>query len=154
MNNRVYEYLDSIGLKDKIIEVVDSTETVELASKALECSISEVAKTLSFYIPDPILVVTSGDVKISNDKFRLVFGCKPKMIPKEEIEDVIGHSVGGVCPFNPNPNVEVYLDISLLKNKYIYPACGESGTAIKITIEELMKYTDFIKWVDVCEYDD
>ena len=153
MNNRVYEYLDSLGLKDKIIEVSDSTETVELASSSLNCTKSEVAKTLSFYIPNPILIVTSGDMKISNDKYRLVFGCKPKMIPANEIEDVIGHPVGGVCPFNPKEDVEVYLDISLLKNKYLYPACGVSGTAIKVTIKELMKYTNFIKWVDVCEYE-
>ena len=154
MNNRVYEYLDRLGLKDKIIEVVTSTDTVDLASESLECSPSEVAKTLSFYIPDPILVVTSGDAKICNDKFRLVFGCKPKMIPKEEIEDIIGHPYGGVCPFNPLDGVKVYLDISLLNNKYCYPACGVSGTAIKLTINELMKYTDFIKWVDVTKYND
>lgn len=153
MNNRVYDYLDSLGLKDKIIELSDSTETVEIASKNLNCNKSEVAKTLSFYIPNPILIVTSGDMKISNDKYRLVFGCKPKMIPTNEIEEVIGHHVGGVCPFNPKDDVEVYLDISLLKNKYLYPACGISGTAIKVTIEELMKYTNFIKWIDVCEYE-
>ncbi len=153
MNNRVYDYLDSLGLKDKIIELSDSTETVEIASKNLNCNKSEVAKTLSFYIPNPILVVTSGDMKISNDKYRLVFGCKPKMIPTNEIEEVIGHYVGGVCPFNPKDDVEVYLDLSLLKNKYLYPACGISGTAIKVTIEELMKYTNFIKWIDVCEYE-
>lgn len=153
MNNRVYDYLDSLGLRDRIIELNDSTETVFLASKNLNCSISEVAKTLSFYIPNPILIVTSGDMKISNDKFRLVFGCKPKMIPEEEVEDVIGHPVGGVCPFNPNEGVDIYLDMSLLKNKYLYPACGKSGTAIKITIEELMKYSNYIKWIDVCEYE-
>lgn len=153
MNNRVYDYLDSLGLKDKIIELSDSTETVELASKNLNCNKSSIAKTLSFYIPNPILIVTSGDMKISNDKYRLVFGCKPKMIPTNEIEEVIGHCVGGVCPFNPKDGVEVYLDISLLKNKYLYPACGISGTAIKVTIEELMKYTNFIKWIDVCEYE-
>ena len=151
MNDRVYNYLKELKLTDRIIEVPSSTETVELASEALDCTISEVAKTLSFYIPNPILVVTSGDVKISNDKYRLVFGCKPKMIPKEEIKDVIGHEVGGVCPFNPKDNVNVYLDISLLRNKNIYPACGVSGTAIKLNIEELIKYTKFIKWVDVCE---
>lgn len=151
MNERVYNYLDNLGLKDRIIEVPNSTETVELASESLDCTISEVAKTLSFYIPNPILVVTSGDVKINNDKFRLVFGCKPKMIPKDDIKDVIGHEVGGVCPFNPNDDVNLYLDISLLRNKYLYPACGITGTAIKLNIDELMKYTKFIKWIDVCE---
>jgi prolyl-tRNA editing enzyme YbaK/EbsC (Cys-tRNA(Pro) deacylase) len=154
MNNRVYEYLERLGLKNRIIEVLTSTETVKLASEALDCSISEVAKTLSFYVPNPILIVTSGDVKISNDKFRLVFGCKPSMIPKEEIENVIGYPYGGVCPFNPLSGVKVYLDISLLKNKYCYPACGISGTAIKLTIDELMAYTNFIKWVDVTKYND
>ena len=154
MNDRVYNYFKSLGIENRIIEVVSETSTVEMASEALDCSVSEVAKTLSFYVPDPILVVTSGDVKIHNDKFRLIFGCKPKMIPKEEIEDVIGHSNGGVCPFNPKENVKVYLDISLLRNEYCYPACGVTGTAIKLTIDELMKYTNFIKWVDVTKNSD
>ncbi len=154
MNNRVYEYLTELGLKNRIIETVTSTETVEMASETLDCTIREVAKTLSFYVPEPILIVTSGDVKIHNDKYRLTFGCKPSMIPKENIEEVIGHKVGGVCPFNPKENVKVYLDISLLKNKYCYPACGVSGSAIKLTIPELMNYTNFIKWVDVTKNSD
>lgn len=151
MNDRVYSYLEKLGLTDRIMKVPDSTETVELASLSLNCSESEVAKTLSFYVPEPILVVTSGDVKIDNDKFRKVFGCKPVMIPKEEVMDVIGHPIGGVCPFNPNPGVKVYLDKSLHKNKFVYPACGVSRTAIKLTIKELMMYTSFTKWIDVCD---
>ena len=83
MNDRVYSYLEKLGLSDRIMKVPDSTETVELASLSLNCTESEVAKTLSFYVPEPILIVTSGDVKIDNDKFRKVFGCKPVMIPKE-----------------------------------------------------------------------
>ena len=154
MNNRAYEYFNEKNLLDKIIELNDSTETVELASKNLNCKISEVAKTLAFYIPNPILVVTSGDVKISNDKFRLVFGTKPIMISKDKLLDDIGFNAGGICPFNPKDGVEVYLDISLLKNEYLYPACGISGTAIKLNINELMEYTNFVKWVDVCEHND
>ena len=154
MNNRVYKYLTEKGIENRIIEAVTSTETVEMASDTLDCSIREVAKTLSFYVPDPVLIVTSGDVKIHDDKFRTVFGCKPRMIPKEEIMNVIGHEVGGVCPFNPKENVKVYLDISLLRNTYCYPACGVPGTGIKLTVEELMKYTNFIKWVDVTKNSD
>ena len=154
MNNRVYEYLNSLNLGDRIIELVASTETVSLASDALDCRESEIAKTLSFLVPEPILVVTSGDVKIDNDKFRLNFNCKPKMIDKDDVLNVIGHPVGGVCPFNPNDDVKVYLDISLLKEKYCYPACGMSGTAIKLTIPELLKYTKYIKWVDVTKFNE
>ena len=154
MNNRVYEYLNNLGLSDRIIELVDSTKTVSMAAQALECKESEVAKTLSFLIPEPILVVTSGDVKIDNDKFRRVFCCKPSMIDKDDVLEVIGHPVGGVCPFIPNDGVNVYLDISLLKNKYCYPACGESGTAIKLNMRELMEYTNYIKWIDVTKIND
>ncbi len=149
MNNRVYEYLTNLGLNNRIIELVASTKTVKDASDALNCKESEVAKTLSFLVPEPILIVTSGDVKIDNDKFRNTFGCKPSMIDKDDVESLIGHKVGGVCPFNPNCDVRVYLDISLAKEKYCYPACGVSGTAIKLSIPELMKYTNYIRWIDV-----
>ena len=149
MNNRVYEYLDSLGLSSKIIELPESTETVLMASEALNCKISEVAKTLSFLVPEPVLIVTSGIVKIDNNKFRNTFNCKPKMIDKDDVLEIVGHPVGGVCPFNPKEGVKVYLDISLMNERYCYPACGISGTAIKLTIEELMKYSNFVKWIDV-----
>ena len=153
MNDRVYNYLEKLGLQTRIMKVPDSTETVELASLSLDCKKEEVAKTLSFYIPEPILIVTSGDARINNDKFRNEFNCKPTMIPKEEVFDVIGHPIGGVCPFNPKDGVKLYLDVSLLRNEYIYPACGASRTAIKLTVDELMKYTDFLRWVNVCDID-
>jgi len=153
MNNRVYDFLNKMGLANRIIKLDDSTETVELAAKALDCKESEIAKTLSFLVDEPILVVTSGDVKIDNDKFRKVFGCKPSMIDKDEVLDIIGHPVGGVCPFNPKEGVKVYLDKSLLKNDFCYPACGISGTAIKISIPELMACTRFVKWVNVTRID-
>ena len=149
MNNRVYDYLDSLNLSSRIIELVASTETVSLAADALDCKESEVAKTLSFLVPEPILIVTSGDVKIDNDKFRINFNCKPKMIDKDDVLELIGHPIGGVCPFNPKDGVKVYLDLSLLKEKYCYPACGVSGTAIKLTIPELMEYSKYTKWIDV-----
>lgn len=154
MNNRVYDYFNSLNLSNRIIELVASTETVSLAADALDCKESEVAKTLSFLTPKPILVVTSGDVKIDNNKFRYTFNCKPKMIDKDDVYELIGHPVGGVCPFNPNPSVKVFLDISLLKERYCYPACGVSGTAIKLTIPELMKYSKYTKWVDVTKFND
>ena len=149
MNNRVYEYLEKVGLSDRIIYLAESTETVSLAAKALNCTEREIAKTLAFLVDDPILIVTSGDVKIDNDKFRRVFNCKPSMIDKDEVLDIIGHPVGGVCPFNPKEGVKVYLDISLFKNIYCYPACGTSGTAIKLTLNELKDYSHFVKWIDV-----
>ena len=146
------KHLEKFNLEDKIMEFTLSSATVEEAAKAIGCKESEIAKTLSFLIEDkPILIVVAGDCKIDNGKYKQEFGKKAKMIPYEEVEKLIGHNVGGVCPFGINENVTVYLDNSLKKFDTIYPACGESNTAVKLTIEELEKTSNYKKWIDVCK---
>lgn len=149
---RAKKYLERYNLEDKIMEFTQSSATVKEAAKAIGCKESEIAKTLSFLIEDkPILIVVAGDCKIDNGKYKQEFGKKAKMIPYEEVEKLIGHNVGGVCPFGINENVTVYLDNSLKKFDTIYPACGESNTAVKLTIEELEKTSNYKKWIDVCK---
>lgn len=146
------EHLKKYGLEDKVMEFPISSATVKEAAVALNCKEEQIAKTLSFLIEDkPILIVTSGDQKIDNSKYKAEFHTKAKMIPFEEVEVKIGHGVGGVCPFGINDNITVYLDISLKRFKTVYPACGSSNSAIKLTIEELEKTSKYKKWIDVCK---
>ena len=146
------EHLKKYGLEDKIMESSVSSATVKEAAIALNCKEEEIAKTLSFIIDDkPILIVTSGDQKIDNSKYKAEFHTKAKMIPFNEVENKIGHGVGGVCPFGINDDIKVYLDTSLKRFKTIYPACGTSNSAVKLTIEELEKTSNYKKWIDVCK---
>ena len=146
------EYLKQYGLENKIMEFPVSSATVEEAAKAVNCKEEEIAKTLSFIVEDkPILIVVAGDKKIDNPKYKAEFKKKKKMIPFENVEELVGHEVGGVCPFGINENVQVYLDTSLKRFPIIYPACGSSNSAIKLTIEELEKTSNYERWVDVCK---
>ena len=99
----------------------------------------------------PILIVTAGDAKIQNAKYRAEFSCKAKMLSFEEVEPLIGHAVGGVCPFGVNVGVKVYLDESLKRFETVFPACGSGNSAIELTIPQLEQYSGFVKWVDVCK---
>ena len=149
---RAKEYLKKYGLEDKVKEFPVSSATVEEAAKAVGCEEKEIAKTLSFIVDDkPILIVVAGDCKIDNSKYKAEFHKKAKMIPFNDVEELIGHSVGGVCPFGIKEGVTVYLDDSLKRFDTIYPACGSSNSAVKLTIEELEKASNFKKWVDVCK---
>ena len=146
------EYLKQYGLENKIMEFSVPSATVEEAAKAVNCKEEEIAKTLSFIVKDkPILIVVAGDKKIDNPKYKSEFHTKAKMIPFENVEELVGHEVGGVCPFGINENVQVYLDSSLKRFPIIYPACGSSNSAIKLTIEELEKVSNYERWVDVCK---
>ena len=148
----VKHYFDQIGMGQRVMNLRQSSATVEEPAEAIGCQPCQIAKTMSFLVNDkPILIVTAGDTKVDNKKFKEVFHQKAKMIPYEEVEKLIGHNVGGVCPFGINENVTVYLDNSLKKFDTIYPACGESNTAIKLTIEELEKTSNYKKWIDVCK---
>ena len=151
---KVKEYFKQFGIEDKIIELSQSSATVELAALALGCEGQRIAKTLSFLVEEkPILVVAAGDAKIDNKKYKTFFNAKAKMITFEEVEKYIGHAVGGVCPFGINPDVKVYLDDSLKRFNTIFPACGSSNSAIELTNDELEKYSsNFVSWVDVCKY--
>ena len=137
MENRAYPYLREKGYEDRIIELDTSSATVALAAQALGCEELEIAKTLAFYAPDPVLIVASGDARVDNRKFRDTFGVKAKMIPHEEVEEAVGFPGGGVCPFGQKEGVKVYLDRSLKKLKICYPACGARNNAIRLTLEEL-----------------
>ncbi len=149
---RAKEYLKEYGLENKVMEFPVSSATVEEAAKAVGCEEKEIAKTLSFIVDDkPILIVVAGDCKIDNSKYKAEFHKKAKMIPFADVEELIGHSVGGVCPFGIKEGVTVYLDDSLKRFDTIYPACGSSNSAVKLTIEELEKASNFEKWVDVCK---
>ena len=147
---KVKEYFKAYGIEDRIIELSESSATVELAAHALHTEPCRIAKTLSFMLNDrPILVVTAGDVKIDNAKYRHTFGAKAKMLTADQAAELIGHAVGGVCPFGLNDGVTVYLDESLKKYETVFPACGSSNSAIELTIPEMEKYSEYDKWVDV-----
>lgn len=147
---KVKEYLKNYNYEDKIMEFDLSTATVEEASRELKCTPGEIAKSLSFIVNDDVIViVVKGDNKIDNHKFKETFHVKAKMIDRESVEELTGHIPGGVCPFGLNDNVKVYLDISLKKYEYVYPACGSANSAIKLSIPELEKLSNYVKWVDV-----
>lgn len=149
---RAREYLKSYGLENKIMVLDESSATVEEAAKAINCPKEEIVKTLSFLVDEkPILIATAGDSKIDNSKFRAEFNTKAKMIPIEDVERLVGHSVGGVCPFGIKENVDVYLDSSIKRFENVYPACGSLNSAVKLTISELEKASNCKKWIDVCK---
>lgn len=150
--DKVKAYFRGFGMEDRIREFEVSSATVELAAKALGCPGERIAKTLSFHLgEDVILIVAAGDAKVDNHKYKEEFGAKAKMLKFDEAEALIGHAVGGVCPFAVNPGVKVYLDDSLKRFSTVFPACGSSNSAIELTIPELEKYSNSIKWVDVCK---
>ena len=150
--DRVREYFRTYGIEEKIQEFDVSSATVELAAAALHCEPQRIAKTLSFMVDNhAILVVAAGDAKIDNSKYKAQFSTKAKMLSPEEAERLVGHAVGGVCPFAINENVKVYLDVSLKRFETIFPACGSSNSTIELTSPELEKYSGYVKWVDVCK---
>lgn len=149
---RVREYFKTKGMEDRIREFETSSATVALAAQALGCEECRIAKTLSFHVGEKVvLVVAAGDAKIDNAKYKAFFGTKAKMLAFDEAEPLIGHAVGGVCPFAVNEGVVVYLDESLKRFETVFPACGSSNSAIELTMEELELYSGFEVWVDVCK---
>lgn len=149
---KVKEYFEQFGIADRVQELEMSSATVELAAQALNCEPCRIAKTLSFMVDGrAVLIVTAGDAKIDNPGYKSQFGTKAKMLTPDETETLIGHAVGGVCPFGINAGVTVYLDISLKRFETVFPACGSSNSAIELSIEELEKYSHYSEWVDVCK---
>lgn len=149
---RVRAYFQEYGMEPRILELAESSATVELAAAALGCEPERIAKTLSFRGPEgPLLVVAAGDARIDNQKFKAAFGFKAKMLTPEEAEELVGHRVGGVCPFGVNPGVTVYLDESLHRFETVFPACGSGNSAIELTIPELERYSNSLGWMDVCK---
>ncbi len=149
---KVREYFAGCGMADRILEFDSSSATVELAAQALSCEPRRIAKSLSFMLgEEPILVVTAGDAKVDNAKYKAKFGKKAKMLTPDEVVQFIGHAIGGVCPFAVNYGVTVYLDESLKRFSTVFPACGSSNSAIELTIRELEEHSGFTEWVDVCK---
>lgn len=148
---KVKKYFASFGMEDRVLELEHSSATVELAAEALGCEPARIAKTLSFMLDGPVLIVAAGDAKIDNAKYKARFGAKAKMLTPEQAVELVGHAVGGVCPFAVNEGVKVYLDGSLRRFKTVFPACGSGNSAIELTVEELEKYSAPEGWVDVCK---
>lgn len=149
---RVKAYFKQWNIENRILEFDISSATVELAAEAVGCEGKRIAKTLSFKIEDnAILIVAAGDAKVDSKKYKAHFHAKAKMLALEEVEPLIGHAVGGVCPFGINEDVDVYLDASLKRFETVFPACGSDNSAIELTIPELEKYSRAREWVDVCK---
>lgn len=149
---KVKEYFKQWNMEDKILEFEASSATVELAAKAVNCEPKRIAKTLSFMIDNKcILIVTAGDAKIDNSKYKLQFRTKAKMLTSDEAVTLIGHAVGGICPFGVKAGVVTYLDISLKRFETVFPACGSSNSAIELSIDELERYSNAHSWIDICK---
>lgn len=148
----VKAFFKEYGMEERILEFDTSSATVELAAAALNCEPKRIAKSLSFLVEEkPILIVTAGDAKIDNAKYKAKFHAKAKMLTPDEAKDLIGHEVGGVCPFAVKEGVVTYMDDSLKRFDTVFPACGSSNSAIELTIPELEKYSFAKEWVDVCK---
>lgn len=149
---RVREHLARYGAEDRILEFQVSSATVELAAQALDCAPCRIAKTLAFWVDGrAVLVAAAGDAKIDNPKYKARFGIKAKMLSPQQTQELVGHGVGGVCPFGVNEGVEVYLDASLRRFQTVFPACGSANSAIELTIPELERFSGHAAWVDVCK---
>lgn len=149
---RAKEHLRKTGFEDRIIIPELSSATVAEAAEALGCEPGMIAKTLSFLIDDrPILILVEGMARIDNKKYRTRFGAKAKMIPADLVETLIGHDIGGVCPFGINEGVTVYLDESLKQHSIVYPAAGTDHSAVRLLIADLEKCSGYSEWVDVCK---
>ena len=150
--DKVIEYFKKFNIENRILVLEESTATIDLAAKALNIEGQRVAKSLTFKTEDKvIMIITAGDAKIDNAKYRHFFSCKAKMLTIDEVKEFIGHEVGGVCPFAINDDVEVYLDESLKRFETVFPACGSSNSAIELSIDELYQYSNALRWIDVCK---
>ena len=149
---RARAHLQARGLAEHIIVPEHSSATVAEAAEALGCKPGMIAKTLSFLQGDKaVLVLAEGTARVDNRKYRACFGCKAKMIPGERVEALVGHGVGGVCPFGINPGVQVYLDESLKRFTTVFPAVGSPSSAIELDLDELFRYSKALEWIDVCK---
>lgn len=150
--DKVKAYFGQFGMEGRVRELDHSSATVELAAEALGCEPCRIAKTLSFKVDGkPVLIVAAGDARIDNPRYKAQFGTKAKMLSPEEAEELVGHAVGGVCPFAVNEGVAVYLDESLKRFATVFPACGSANSAIELTIQELEHHSGYAAWVDVCK---
>lgn len=144
------EYLDDKGFGERILTFEVSSATVDLAAAAVGCERAHIAKSLTFKVNEnAVMIVCAGDAKIDNPKYKANFSTKAVMLSPDEVDEMIGHSIGGVCPFGINEGVDVYLDESLKRFETVYPACGNSASAVKLTPDELFDVSGAIEWIDV-----
>lgn len=149
---KVREYFAKLGMEEKIQEFDVSSATVPLAAKALGCEEARIAKTLSFKVDDaPVLIVAPGDVKVDNTKYKVYFKQKAKMLTPDEAETLVGHAIGGVCPFAVNDGVTIYADISMKRFETLFPACGSANSAIELTPDKIFELSGCADWIDVCK---
>jgi len=149
---KVKEYFESVGLGERVKHLEQSSATVELAAAALGCEPERIAKTMSFLLDDqPMLIITAGDAKIDNKKYKGQFHQKAKMIPGDQVEGYIGHAPGGVCPFVLTTEAPVYLDVSLQRFEIVYPAAGSGHSAVELSLPELEEHSKSLGWIDVCK---
>jgi len=145
-------YFRALGIEDRVLEFDVSSATVELAAKAVGVEGARIAKTLSFKTPEGcMLILAAGDARIDNHKFKETFHMKAKMLTADEVLELVGHPVGGVCPFGCNEGVPVYLDESLKRFETVFPAVGSANSAIELNLDELFRYSKALKWIDVCK---
>lgn len=146
-------YFRSLGIEDKVMEFEVSSATVELAAQALGVEGARIAKTLSFKTHDDgcMLILAAGDARIDNRKFKDKFHLKAKMLTADEVLEMVGHPVGGVCPFGINEGIPVYLDESLKRFVTVFPAVGSGNSAIELNLDELFEYSKALEWIDVCK---
>ena len=145
-------FFRALGMEDRVMEFTVSSATVELAADAVGVIPARIAKTLSFKTADGcLLILAAGDARIDNKKFKAKFGMKAKMLTPDEVLELVGHPVGGVCPFGINDGVPVYLDVSLQRFDTVFPAVGSANSAIELSCDELYKYSSALEWIDVCK---
>ena len=150
--DKVKQFFESQGAGDKVLWLEHSSATVELAAEAVGCEPARIAKTLSFLVGEqPILILTAGDVKVDNKKYKELFHTKAKMIPGDIVEELIGHAPGGVCPFVIKDGIKVYLDESLKRFDIVYPAAGSGNSAVRLTLPEPEHFSGSTNWIDVCK---
>ena len=148
---KVREYFRRYGMEDRVMELETSSATVELAAQALGCEGARIAKTMSFLVDGhAVLIVTAGDTKVNSSKFKATFHTKARMLTADQLEELVGHAPGGVCPFAVNEGCETYLDESLKRFAVVYPAAGNAASAVELTVPELERFANSAGWVDVC----
>ena len=146
------KYLEERGYGDRIRVFDVSSATVELAAKAVGTEPARIAKSLTFLVEDhPVMVLCAGDAKVNNRKYKDYFHTKAKMLTPEQVHDMIGHDIGGVCPFGVPDNVKIYLDVSMKRFDVVYPACGSANSAVVLTLEDLENVSGYIEWIDICK---
>ena len=146
------EYLKQFGVEDRIQVFDVSSATVDLAAQAVGVEGARIAKTLSFKTADGcMLILAAGDARIDNHKFKDKFHFKAKMLSADEVLELVGHPVGGVCPFGIKPGIPVYLDVSMKRFETVFPAVGSGNSAIELNLDELFEYSKALEWIDVCK---